>query len=110
LQHLVTAAVAELIIDDLEVVEVDEQHRRDIAAAGQRALDDADELGSVGQPGQPVVGGLVEQPSFGAAMRAHRSERQQTQRTACRTDLVERPPHGTEPAVGAIMGHDAEVG
>ena len=63
-QHLVAHGVAVGVVDGLEVVEVDEQHRG-LVAVGPRPLDGHPEVllqeGPVRQAGQVVVGGLVGQ-------------------------------------------------
>ena len=63
-QEPVAGPVTERIVDDLEVVEVEEQHR-DLgpapAAACQRPLDVVAEEDPVGQPGQRVVQRVVEE-------------------------------------------------
>ncbi len=60
LQQLVAGAVAERVVDALEVVEVDEQRRhRRLAAtrAGEHLLDAVEDQRAVRQAGQRVVGG-----------------------------------------------------
>ena len=57
-EHLVSHIVAEAVVDDLEIVEVEEQHgQRGGAAPGpnQRLLHAVGEEKSVGEPGQRVV-------------------------------------------------------
>ena len=60
----VAGPVAERVVDDLEVVEVEEQHR-DVRAAPPAALERPFEVlaeeDAVGQPGQRVVEGVVEE-------------------------------------------------
>jgi hypothetical protein len=59
---LVAGGVAEAVVDVLEVVEVDEQHRDVGGADGrQRLLDPLGEQRAVGQAGQPVVERLVDE-------------------------------------------------
>ena len=55
-QQRVADAVAEAVVDGLEVVEVDEQHG-DVAdrGVGEHRVDAVDQLGAVRQPGQVVV-------------------------------------------------------
>jgi len=62
--------VAERIVDGLEIVQIDEQDRRqDVVAAGfERFGDPGDNVGAVGQPGQLVVCGLVGEPFAGGAL------------------------------------------
>ena len=58
LQQLVAGRVAERVVDLLEVVEVDEQHREPLVlrvARVERVLQPVDEQRAVGEPGQPVV-------------------------------------------------------
>ena len=62
-QDLVAAGVAERVVEDLEVVEVDEQHRerppsRPLAAL-EGLVDAVPEQDPVREPGQPVVQRLV---------------------------------------------------
>ena len=61
-QQLVAGGVAEAVVDVLEVVQVDEQDGQvALARAGQGVLDPLGEQGAVGQAGQPVVEGLVDE-------------------------------------------------
>ena len=59
----VAGGVAEAVVDDLEVVEVQEQHGHRIVArrSGQRVLDGW-RRAAVGQTGERIVGGLVGDP------------------------------------------------
>ena len=62
LEDLVAGGVAEAVVDVLEVVEVEEQHRhRPLVAAApdERVLDAVAEQRAVRQPGERVVEGLV---------------------------------------------------
>ena len=63
LQHAVAEAVAEGVVDGLEVVDVDEQQREALLAAGarQRARQVRRELAAVGQLGERIVVGQVMQ-------------------------------------------------
>ena len=61
-QQLVAHVVAEAVVDQLEVVEIEEQDRgmRVLAAEpGQRVLEAVDEQHAVGQPGERIVHGPV---------------------------------------------------
>ncbi|CAM5459604.1 hypothetical protein STANM309S_05816 [Streptomyces tanashiensis] len=66
-QQLVPGLVPDGVVDSLEAVEVDEEHRRAAqggtpvggAAAGERLLDTPGEQGAVGQVGERVVFGVV---------------------------------------------------
>ena len=58
-QQLVAGGVAEAVVDGLEVVEVDEQHRELAAPVGDRGLDLVGEQRSVGEVRERVVVGLV---------------------------------------------------
>ena len=61
-QHLVADRVPERVVDLLEVVEVEEEHRERAvvaAPAGQRLARGLDEHRAVGEPGDGVVEGLV---------------------------------------------------
>ena len=60
-QQLVPDGVAERVVDRLEVVDVDEQHRQLRARAGERVAHAGDEQRAVRQVGQRVVEGLVAQ-------------------------------------------------
>ncbi len=63
-QQPVAQAVAEAVVDHLEVVEVEEQHRHPPVVAlwpGQRPVEAVEQQGAVGQAGERVVGGLVGQ-------------------------------------------------
>jgi hypothetical protein len=67
-QERVAGRVALRVVDVLEAVEVDEQHRDGPDRAGrcrQRAVDAVDEHRSVRKPGQRVVGGLLGQRRLG---------------------------------------------
>ncbi len=57
----VADVVAEQVIDGLEVVQVDQQHRRP-SRRGQGGVEPVAEQRPVGQPGQAVVADLVLQP------------------------------------------------
>jgi hypothetical protein len=72
LQQAVAGAVAERVVDELEVVDVDEQDR-DVADSAriarttlQRVLDTLDERAAVGQAGQWIVCGAMSQRGLGA--------------------------------------------
>ena len=63
-QQLVTRRVPQGVVDDLEVVQVEEEQRHRPQVAGvqvDRVLEPVPEQRAVGQPGQPVVEGLVAQ-------------------------------------------------
>ena len=66
-QQLVAGGVAPDVVDALELVEVDEEHRGGPGLPGQRVLEAVEEQGAVGQPGEGVVqrgpAQLVLQPS-----------------------------------------------
>ena len=61
-QHGVAGRVPALVVDGLEVIEVEEQHRRLASAAAQRLLQPAQEQRAVAQPGQRVAIGLALEP------------------------------------------------
>ena len=56
--ELIALAMAEVVVDVLEVVDVEEQHRADVPGQ-QCLLERALQADPVGQPGQRVVGGEV---------------------------------------------------
>ena len=61
-EQLVAGGVAEAVVDELELVEVEEEHRdRGLAPAGDRegVLEPVEEEVAVGQAGERVVEGLV---------------------------------------------------
>ena len=64
-EQLVADAVAEAVVDDLEPVEVDEQHREAVLGAplgaAEGAAEQVGEQRAVGEAGQGVVEGVVEQ-------------------------------------------------
>ena len=69
-QHAVADGVAERVVDHLEAVEVGEQHGDPSARplrAGQGLVEPVEDEAAVGQPGQGVVGrlvdGVVERPA-----------------------------------------------
>ncbi len=69
-QQPVAGVVAERVVDELEPVQVEEQHRHRGAAAlgpGQGQGDPVQEEDPVGQAGEGVVGGLVGQLGLGVA-------------------------------------------
>jgi hypothetical protein len=70
-QEPVARAMAERIVDDLEVVEVDEEHRHLPAAAHQRAVEALQEELAVGQARQMIVVGLPRQLALGLLARGH---------------------------------------
>ena len=64
LQQLVAGVVAEAVVDLLEPVEVDEQHREDAPGAlraRERLVEPVAEQGAVGEAGEPVVERLARQ-------------------------------------------------
>ena len=69
LQELVAGGMAERVVHGLEVVEVEQVHRHDLAAldAGQRMLEPLVEQHAVGQVGQRVVQRHVHDLGLGAA-------------------------------------------
>ena len=67
-EQLVADLVAQAVVDDLEAVEVEEQHRAGQLApfdAGQRPRQAIEEELAVGQSGHRVVGGLVGELQLG---------------------------------------------
>jgi hypothetical protein len=60
-EQAVTRVVAERVVDQLEVVEVEEQHGERLLAAGEVRGDLLQQLSAVGQAGQSVVQGPVRQ-------------------------------------------------
>ena len=67
-QQLVADGVAEAVVDDLEVVEVDEQHGDLVGPGGLEQLVEAgDHRRPVGEPGERVVGRGVGEPGGGEA-------------------------------------------
>ena len=68
-QHLVACGVANRVVDQLEPVQVEEQHREratTLAHAGDRGVEPFQQLRPVGQPGQRIVPRLVGEPLLGA--------------------------------------------
>ena len=64
-QHAVADGMAEAVVDQLEAVEIEEQQRQVAPLAVLRRLpvvQPADQIRAVGQPGQEIVGGLMDQP------------------------------------------------
>ena len=73
LQQLVAGLMAERVVDDLEMVEVDEQHRSAgigpaTTRASQRLLQPVEEEGAVRQACQRIVQGIVVKPRDRAAV------------------------------------------
>jgi hypothetical protein len=69
-QHLVAAAVAEGVVERLEVVEVDEQDGdRRVVAALERVPDAVEQQRAVGHPGERVVERAVAQLVVAGAQR-----------------------------------------
>ena len=69
-QQLVAARMAERVVDLLELIEVDEQQRRQllgVALARQQPSDLVAEIDAVGQRGEFVVARQMGDPGFGVA-------------------------------------------
>jgi hypothetical protein len=60
-QELVAGLMAEGVVDELEVVEVHEQHRHGRFRPGELVLERLPQQAAVGQAGEAVVGGVVGQ-------------------------------------------------
>src|ERR1700754_833661 len=69
-EQVVAHQVADRVVDDLEAVQVDEQHReqvaRILAIVVQRLLETLQQQRAVGQAGERVVQGFVLEPAFDA--------------------------------------------
>ena len=61
-EQLVADLMAEAVVDELEVVEVEEQHDGASVRGGELRLDPLGEQLAAGEPGQMVVGGAVLEP------------------------------------------------
>ena len=66
-QHVVAGPVPVVVVDGLEAVEVEVEHGHQVAVAVQLAGQVAEELGPVGQAGEGVVAGRVQQQVLGVA-------------------------------------------
>jgi hypothetical protein len=125
-QQPVAGAVAERVVDDLEVVEVDEQHGDVAGAPRQRAVEALEEELAVGQAGERVVLGLpgelalgllargdvdaVADPRVGLALAAgQRRVVPQAPAAAVAVAQLELRRGGRERAAGEVLGDD-EVG
>ena len=105
LQQLVAGVVAERVVDDLEAVEVEEQHRG--AALGVVALGAADRLveavheqHAVREPGQRVVERVVLQAVLGLAAVGDVGDAADDARGLLA--VADRDPAREMPAVGAV--------
>ncbi len=109
-EQLIADGVAVGVVDELEAIQVEEQDRasifRDTAAAPQRELEVIEEHGSVGQPGQRIVQGVVDEPLLGAlTARDVRDRAGDPDRPALA--IANRDATGEHPAVGAVRVHRA---
>ncbi len=90
LQHAIALAMAEAVVDRLEVVEVDEQHRHAAVAAladGQCVLDAIAEQRAIREKGQRVMKGEAPQLLFHVLAVGRRTGGQESH-TACRVGLA----------------------
>ena len=114
-QQRVADVVAERVVDGLEVVQVDQQHRDRRGRRGQRGVDPLAEQVAVGQPGQRVVGAWWRSRS--SRSRAARTSRAlSTKATSWRTTtsavIVMAPATTTcrRPSAGPRSQHQQRVG
>ena len=84
----------ERVVDALEVVEVEEHHRRRVVVARERGLDAQREQRAVGEPGQRIVPGLVRQALLELRHRRQRARGLAALERAARmrADRLEQPP------------------
>ena len=103
-QHLVAARVPERVVDELEPVEVDEQHRGvrlHAATARERVLQAVDEHHAVAQAGELVVRGAVAQLLLRVDHLGHVGERAHGARGRAR-GRGQRAAAQREPAFGVV--------
>ena len=111
-QQLVAGGVTPAVVDQLETVEVDEQHRHLAArpaGAGQGLVEPLGQQHAVGQPGQGVVDGLVGQLELGQLALAHVPHRRRHPHPLLRPQRGEADLDGELRAVGPA-GVEVEVG
>ncbi len=99
-EHAVADVVAERVVDDLEVVEVDQQHGETLLARRERGAEAFAERGAVGQLGQRVVGRAVAQ-ALAVAARLRDVARVVDEAADARVVEQVRAPD-VEPAPGAV--------
>ena len=103
---------AEAVVDLLEAVDVEHEHRRPRRAlrlgAGDRRLEPVEEELAVGQAGQVVVDGVVEEPLLGRPLLGDVEER-----ADAADHLAVRAEHRAgaemEPVIVAVLGAEAEI-
>jgi hypothetical protein len=65
----VTGVMSERVVDALEFIHVDEKHSaQTVLIGGDRVGDERDDVGTVGQPGHQIVGGLVNESLMGVVL------------------------------------------
>ena len=103
-QQLVSGRMPEGVVDELEAVQVDEQQRDLLPLAPgalQRPRQVVLELQAVGQPGQRVVMGQVQQPLFGLLERADIGEQRHVVQGPAVANAADRLPGRKALAVAA---------
>ena len=103
---------ADRVVDLLEAVEVDHHHRRldrrVRLGEGEHRFEPVDEQLAVGQPGQVVVHGVVQQPFLGVLEFGHVGQRaDEAHHLAVRAD--HRPRLEREPEIMAVRRAQAEI-
>ena len=109
-QQSVAGLVAQRIVDDLEAVDVDQQHIDAVIGVGTRqgAGQAVEEQGAVGQARHPVVDGIGQQPLLAALGDGDVGEgADAARRAAAMPGHGPRPQH--EPAILAIAVQQAEL-
>ena len=109
-QQLVPDRVAEAVVDELEAVDVEEQHPAAIAGialgAAQRELQVVEEERSVRESGERVVQGVVAQPLLGRLAGGDVRHRARKSRRSA-LGVAHRDPAAQHPAEAAVGVADA---
>ncbi len=93
-EQRIAGGVPERVVDALEIVEVEEHHRRRVVVACERGLDAQGEERAVGEPRQRIVARLVRQPLLERRHRGQRARRLTALERAAgmRPDRLQQPP------------------
>ncbi len=103
---------AEAVVDLLEAVDVEHEHRRSRRAfrggAGDRRAQPVDEQLAIGQPRQVIVDGVVQQSFFRGALLGHVEQRADAAQDLA-VGAQHRPRPQVEVAVVAVLAAQAEI-
>ena len=110
-QEVVASGVAEAVVDDVEAFDVDVQHRKQAAGdpvgVAQGVLQVFGEQGAVGEAGEAVVEGVVEELVFDALAQVDVADRAGHPHGATGVGIVDGHAAGEDPAVAAVGVKDA---